>query len=139
LTESDVPAITAFANQASIALENARLAMEVQKRNADLAGLSAQLLRIQEEERRTISLELHDELGQALTAVSFDLAAMEREWPPELAPKARQRLANAQTLLAEVDERVSDMALDLRPQMLDDLGLLPTLRWYVNRYSQSGH
>ncbi len=45
-------------------------------------------------------------------------------------------MASVGSLLAEVDERVSEMALDLRPQMLDDLGLLPTLRWYVNRYTR---
>ncbi len=79
---------------------------------------------------------MHDELGQALTGIGFDLAALEKELPPEVGPEARERLANLGSLLAEVDERVSDMALDLRPQMLDDLGLLPTLRWYVNRYAK---
>ena len=135
LTEADVPAVTAFANQASIALENAQLVEEARRRSSDLKELSAQLFRAQEEERRKISLELHDELGQALTGMGFDLAAIEREWPPELAPRTRERLANVGSLLAELDERVSEMALDLRPQMLDDLGLLPTLRWYVNRYA----
>jgi PAS domain S-box-containing protein len=135
LSEADVPAITAFANQAAIALENARLAEQLRTRSANLEELSAQLFRAQEEERRRLSLELHDELGQALTGIGFDLAAIEKEWPPEVAPEARERLASASALLADVDERVSDLALDLRPQMLDDLGLLPTLRWYVNRYT----
>ena len=136
LVEADAPAITAFANQASIALESARLVEEARTRSADLEKLSVRLFRAQEEERRRISLELHDELGQALTGMGFDLAAIERELPPEVAPKVRERLASVESLLAEVDERVSEMALDLRPQMLDDLGLLPTLRWYVNRYTR---
>ena len=134
LTEADAPAITTFANQASIALGNARLVEEARTHTTDLEKLSIRLFKAQEEERRRISLELHDELGQALTAMGFDLAAIERELPAEVAPKARERLANVGSLLAEVDERVSQMALDLRPQMLDDLGLLPTLRWYLNRY-----
>jgi PAS domain S-box-containing protein len=135
LTEADMPAITAFANQASIALENAQLAEQVRTRSADLKELSTRLFKAQEEERRSLALELHDELGQALTGIGFDLAAIEREWPPEVAPRARVRLASASSLLADVDERVSALALDLRPQMLDDLGLLPTLRWYVSRYT----
>jgi signal transduction histidine kinase len=45
-------------------------------------------------------------------------------------------LSGASALLAEVDQRVSNLALDLRPAMLDDLGLLPTVRWYVNRYTR---
>jgi PAS domain S-box-containing protein len=136
LSNADVPAVTAFANQASIALENARLVEEIQTRSTDLQELSARLFKAQEEERRRLSLELHDELGQALTGIGFDLAAVEKEWPPEVAPTTRGRLANVGSLVAEIDKRVSDMALDLRPQMLDDLGLLPTLRWYVNRYTR---
>jgi len=136
LSESDVPAVTAFANQAAIAIENARLVEEALTRRRDLEELSARLFRAQEEECRRISLELHDELGQTLTGIGFDLAAVERAWPPGVAPRARQRLTSASSLLAELDDRVSDMALDLRPHMLDDLGLLPTLRWYVNRYTR---
>jgi signal transduction histidine kinase len=90
----------------------------------------------QEEERRHISQELHDELGQALTAIAFDLAAIEEELGPELAPAIKNRLAEARSLADQVDERVSEIALDLRPSLLDDLGLLSALHWYVNRYTQ---
>ncbi len=136
LTEADVPAMTAFANQAAIALENARLFEEVQAGQERLRVLAQQVVSAQEEERRRIAQELHDELGQALTGIVFDLAAIEKELPPESTPAIKDKLAEASSLTYQLDERVSEIALDLRPYMLDDLGLLPTLRWYVNRYTK---
>jgi signal transduction histidine kinase len=79
---------------------------------------------------------LHDELGQALTAISLDLGNIEKALPPEVPPGIRERLSDARSLADEVDERISELALDLRPSLLDDLGLVPTLQWYLNRYSQ---
>ncbi|MBM4465404.1 MAG: PAS domain S-box protein [Chloroflexi bacterium] len=126
----------AMANQAAIAIENARLLDAINEHRTDLQKLSVQLLSAQEEERRRLSLELHDELGQALTAISFDLAAIEKELPPEPAPRIREILAETSLLVNEVDDQVRELALDLRPYMLDDLGLVPALRWYVNRYAR---
>jgi PAS domain S-box-containing protein len=136
LTEADVPAITAFANQAAIAIENARLFEQVQAGRDRLKLLTRQVVSAQEEERQHLARELHDELGQALTGISFDLSAIKRELPPELDPKVTKRLASASSLLSQTDEWVSELALDLRPYMLDDLGLVSALRWYANRYAK---
>jgi PAS domain S-box-containing protein len=97
--------------------------------------LTRRLVAAQEEERKRIAQELHDELGQALTAISLDLGGIEKALPPEAPPEIRERLVDARSLADEVDERISELALDLRPSLLDDLGLLPTLQWYLNRYS----
>ena len=75
-------------------------------------------------------------LGQALTGIGFDLAGIEKELPSDVAPTVREKLAEARSLAAQADERVSELALDLRPYMLDDLGLASALRWYVNRYAK---
>jgi signal transduction histidine kinase len=101
-----------------------------------LRELTRRLVVAQEEERKRIAQELHDELGQALTAISLDLGGIEKALPPESPPEIRARLIDARSLADEVDERISELALDLRPSLLDDLGLLPTLQWYLNRYSQ---
>jgi PAS domain S-box-containing protein len=101
-----------------------------------LRELTRRLVAAQEEERKRIAQELHDELGQALTAISLDLGSIEKALPPEAPPEIRERLIDARSLADEVDERISELALDLRPSLLDDLGLLPTLQWYLNRYSQ---
>jgi PAS domain S-box-containing protein len=136
LREDDLPAVSIFASQVAVALENARLFEQVQAGRERLRLLTQQVVSAQEEERKRISQELHDELGQALTAIGLDLAAIKKELPPELAPKIREKLAEASALADQLDEQVSEMALDLRPYMLDDLGLVSTLRWYVNRYAR---
>jgi PAS domain S-box-containing protein len=101
-----------------------------------LRELTRRLVAAQEEERKRIAQELHDELGQALTAISLDLGGIEKALPPESPPEIRRQLTDARSLADEVDERISELALDLRPSLLDDLGLLPTLQWYLKRYSQ---
>ena len=134
LTEADVPAVTAFANQAAVAIENAQLLDAVRKQEGDLHRLSARLIGAQEAERGRISRELHDEIGQALTAMSIDLAQIDARLPPEADSELGERLRETRSLVDETSERVSQLSLDLRPGALDDLGLVPALRWYVSRY-----
>ncbi len=122
----------AFAAQASAALENARLYQAAQEYASQLQVLSRRLVEVQEEERRAIGRELHDEIGQALTGLKILLDMAPRLPPETAAPKLQQ----AQTLLSELIERVSRLTLELRPPMLDDLGLLPALLWHFDRYTK---
>jgi len=116
--------------------ERKRAEEEVTKHRRNLQRLSAQLINAQEAERKRISQELHDEMGQALTAMRINLAAIEKDLPSGLAPTIRERLAETSWLADQTLEQTRELSLDLRPSMLDDLGLLPTLRWYVNRYAK---
>lgn len=100
-----------------------------------LRDLSARLLEVQEIERRYIARELHDEVGQILTRLKLVLEMSERL--PAEAPGAS--LGEAQTLINELMERVRDLSLNLRPSMLDDLGLLPALLWHLKRYTAQTH
>jgi PAS domain S-box-containing protein len=101
-----------------------------------LRYLSSQLISAQEEERKRISLELHDEMGQALTAIGLNLESIGKELPPEHAAIIKNKLAETISLVEHASDHVRDLSLDLRPSMLDDLGLVPTLRWYVNSYEK---
>ncbi|MFZ5887159.1 MAG: PAS domain-containing sensor histidine kinase [Chloroflexota bacterium] len=115
--------------------ERKRTENELRRHRDRLAELSRQLLEAQENERRVLGRELHDQFGQMLTALKLTLD-MASQLSPDLAEK---KLAAAQKLTDDLIARVSRISLDLRPPMLDDLGLAPALLWHVNRFhEQSG-
>ena len=109
---------------------------QVNEANERLRSLSRELINSQEAERKRISQELHDELGQALTALSLDLGLIEQNLLPETPSEIKDRLSDAKKNADGLDQMIRELALDLRPSLLDDLGLLPTLNWYVDRFSQ---
>jgi len=88
------------------------------------------LLAAQESERRTIARELHDEIGQALTAVSVNLQNL--QGAPD-APDRGEVLEESMAITQQTLRQVRDLSLDLRPSLLDDLGLGAALRWYLDR------
>ncbi|MGC3958093.1 MAG: histidine kinase [Verrucomicrobiota bacterium] len=102
---------------------------EARRMEEDLRNLSNQVLRAQEEERKRISRELHDEVGQALLAISVTLAALQQERTGNR-ETLNAKLADAQRLLQATMESVHGFARELRPAMLDELGLVPALRSY---------
>jgi PAS domain S-box-containing protein len=105
---------------------------EAEKRLQDYAArlqlLSRRLLEVQEAERRHIARELHDEVGQLLTGLRLSLEA-------ERLSGIRAASESPTEIVRELAQRVRDLSLDLRPTMLDDLGLLPALLWLVERYT----
>ena len=127
--------LQSFAGQAAVALNNARLVAEVTRNATEIRRLSAQHIVVQEAERKRIAQELHDEMGQALTALRIDLEAVAKGLPSGTPPRIQKRLAQAATLAVRVLSQIQDLALTLRPGMLDDLGLMPTLHWYLAEYA----
>lgn len=97
-----------------------------------LQMLSHKLLDIQENERRAVARELHDEIGQALTGLKLSLEMADR-LPQE---PARESVRGAVSLANDLISRVRKLSLDLRPAALDDLGLLPALLWHFGRYEK---
>lgn len=113
---------------ARITAENARLLDRLIETEKRFRRISRGVLRVQEEERGRISRDLHDGIGQSLTALKIQLELLEQEASrvqADLVPRIAAVLELADGCLTEVRE----MARLLRPQMLDDLGLEPTLRW----------
>jgi signal transduction histidine kinase len=99
-----------------------------------LRDLSNKVLDVQEDERKRISRELHDETGQALTAISVTLASLRRN--EAFSETGQRRLGEAQRLLETTMETIHNFARELRPAMLDELGLLPTLRTYLTTFAE---
>jgi signal transduction histidine kinase len=103
----------------------------------ELEKLSARLLDIQEQERRSIARELHDEVGQVLEALLVDLGRLSKLAPAN-EQAMRDRIAGLKSLAENSVKTVRDIALLLRPSMLDDLGLIPALEWQAREVSRRG-
>jgi len=114
-----------------VAIHNARLFEQVLAGRERLQALSRRLVDVQEAERRHIARELHDEIGQVLTGLQLALEMGTRV----TTAAARRGIGEAKALVHELISRVRELSLDLRPAMLDDLGLLPALLWHIERYT----
>jgi signal transduction histidine kinase len=112
-------------------LERRRVEDERARYAAQLQALSQRLLDVQETERRAIARELHDEIGQLLTGLKLTLEMR----APLLGEEAKEHLHHARRLVHDLMARVRHLSLDLRPTMLDDLGVLPALLWHVERFT----
>lgn len=101
--------------------------------HAELQALSRQLMYLQEQERRQLAHDLHDEVGQALTALKMNLQTMQRVADMSA---VQNSLFDSFGILDTLLARVRDLSLDLRPSLLDHLGLVPAIRWYAIRQAE---
>jgi signal transduction histidine kinase len=97
-----------------------------------LGRLLKKVIAAQEEERKRLARELHDETSQQLTALGMQIDMIARA-VPAAPPAAASRLAEAKVLVGRMIDDLHRVIYDLRPSMLDDLGLLPAIRWYAER------
>ena len=111
---------------------------EIARARSQLQQLSAGLVEAQENERRAISRELHDEVGQALTGVLVEMANLTRLIRGRDLDAVSEKSAEIKKLVEESIRVVRNMALLLRPSMLDDLGLVPALEWQAREISKRG-
>src|SRR6266571_7250680 len=94
---------------------------------------ASQIINAQEQERKRIARELHDETSQVLTSLLISLAILEESITTQ---EARERIADTRRLAHQTLRAIRNLSIDLRPSALDDLGLLPALRSYVKEYQQ---
>lgn len=113
--------------------EQKRLFEQVRAGRERLQLLSKQLLDAQESERRHIARELHDEIGQAITGVQMNLQLI---LPGVSDPSGKARLQDTMVTIERMLQQIRNLSLDLRPSVLDDFGLVPALRWLVERQVQ---
>jgi signal transduction histidine kinase len=107
---------------------------EMEEARGELRQLSHRLVTAQEDERRSLSRELHDEIGQSMSAMLIELGRLEAA-VPEFDIR-RERLASVRQMAEVSVGMVRNMALLLRPSMLDDLGLIPALRWQARELTR---
>lgn len=124
-------ALAAFSTQRILRLER-----ENDERSAEFQALSAALVAAQEDERRSISRELHDEVSQSLSAVLVELGNLAATFPGAVDQSTRQHVETIRALVGSSVDSVRNIALLLRPSMLDDLGLVPALEWQARETSR---
>jgi len=126
-------ALEAFDNEASLKVKE----QEIQDMNGQLRDLASNLQNIREEERTYIAREIHDELGQQLTAIKLDAAWLDRKILED--GPIKQRVGQIISMLSNVIHSIRKIAMQLRPSVLDDLGLIEALKWQIrdfqNRYA----
>jgi signal transduction histidine kinase len=131
--KDDGPFLSILANILADAIARYRAEVALRESRERLRQLSLSQLQVQERERRHIASELHDEVGQSLTALKINLHSVrglvrDRE--------ARSLLDDSIGIVTGLVEQIRDISLLLRPSILDDFGLVPALRWCVNRYAK---
>jgi PAS domain S-box-containing protein len=122
--------IAAVAAQAAVALQNAQLFDAVREGRQRLEALSHKLIGAQEAERRHLARELHDDIGQVLVALQLNLRrAQDQAGATPIAP----HLTDSVGLVERLIQQVRTLSRDLRPSLLDDLGLVPALEWHLKQ------
>ncbi len=124
--------ILGFLCMAQDITERQRAEQQVREYSERLQALSRRLLEVQESERRFLARELHDEMGQLLTALQLALDMCASASTESL----QTHVEDARNLVRDLLSRVRELSLELRPTMLDDLGLLPTLAWYFQHFRE---
>jgi PAS domain S-box-containing protein len=109
----------------------------LQSSEAELRRLSSQLLNAQEEERKRISRELHDGIGQSLSAIKFTVETALNDIAQENPAHVTQSLETVVPLVQEAVEEVRTISRDLRPAVLDDLGILATISWFCREVEET--
>ena len=128
--ESDVRQLRLFLDGMWQIISRRRDKEALQSSEAELRRLSSQLLNAQERERKRISRELHDGIGQSLSAIKFTVETALTEMSQENPVQVPQSLKTVVPLVQEVVEEVRTISRNLRPSVLDDLGILATISWF---------
>jgi signal transduction histidine kinase len=131
LTEEDRPLVQAIAGLVGVALENARLREQMLLQQERLRALAKGTLRAREEEARRIAHELHDESGQLLASVHIALDGLTQRFP-----EGEETARRLHALLDRVEQQLRRLSRELRPTILDDLGLTPAVEWLAQGVSE---
>ena len=130
-TEDELNLLRGLADQASIAVGNATLFEQIIASRGRMQSLTRRLVELQENERRGLARELHDQIGQMLTVLQFSLSSIQVQATEE----QKREIANAQNMVRDLIAQTREISLNLRPSMLDDTGLVLTLIWHFDRYT----
>lgn len=129
-TPAELTLLESICSIIGLGLENAQLLDDLRQQEGEMRRALQRAVDLQEEERRRLSRELHDEIGQALTSILIRLKTLQQETSD---PEVVDRLDGLRYLTGQSIEELRRLAMDLRPAALDGLGLAPALRWYTEQ------
>jgi len=138
-SSDEIKFLSTFADQTAIAIHNSQLYEQIRKQSQgllvyrnQLRALTVKMIGSKEEEAKRIARELHDEAGQLLASVYIVLDDIARE----VEPPAKERIQKVIGMLDQIEEQLRSLAHELRPTILDDLGLLPAIQSLAQRFSK---
>jgi PAS domain S-box-containing protein len=130
-TQDDLDLLRGLTDQATIAVGNAILFEQVIASRERQQALTRRLVDVQEDERRNLARELHDQIGQLLTGLQFSLSAL----LPQAGSEQKEKIMVIQRQVGNLIAQTREISISLRPSMLDDTGLVLTLIWHFDRYT----
>lgn len=129
ITPDQISLLRAFADLANVAVQRQRYLNQVLDASKRLRSMSRRLIDVQEKESQRLARELHDEIGQNLTFLKMMLELL----PENLSPEMKQKGASSKEIVSTLIGQIRTLAMDLRPSLLDDLGLVHALTAYFER------
>jgi PAS domain S-box-containing protein len=129
------PIVMELADTLSIAIQQTRLFDSLRRHRERLRGTMARLAAVEEMERRRVVRDLHDRVGQNLTALDLNLSLARSRLEERGLRHLASQLDDALSLVAQTNETTRQLMVDLRPPVLDDYGLLSALHWYADQFS----
>jgi signal transduction histidine kinase len=129
----DMALLEIIGNVVGSSLSNAQLLRDLRNKESELRRALRRAVELQEDERKRVARELHDEVGQALTSILIRLKTLQEE-ADNVA--ISDRLDDLRSLTAQTIEELRRLAMDLRPAALDSLGIVPALQWYIQQCAE---
>jgi signal transduction histidine kinase len=128
--------LTTIGYEMGMGIANARLFEAVEHQSHELRSLGIRLVEAEEAERRRLARALHDQVGQSLTAMGINLDIIRTLLPEDISKELISRLDDMQGLVSHTTKRVRQVMVDLRPEMLDDYGILAALHWAAQQFTR---
>jgi len=135
-TEDDLSFVGSLASPIALAIQNARLFEQISESQVQLRGLSQRLVQIQENQFQHLARELHDRIGQDMTAININLNIMRTMLPQNISGDVIARLADTENLVKESVGRMRSIMAEFRPPVLDQYGLTAALNWYSEQFTK---
>jgi signal transduction histidine kinase len=135
-SDSDFSLLSIISSQVATAVENRQLFKELRSKKDLLHMLFERITSAQEEERKRIAIELHDEIGQILNLMMIHLDSLDEIVPEDL-ESLKRKVGDLKSLTTKTLDDIHNLIYRLRPTLLDDLGLIPAIRWYAKNYLES--